>query len=92
MGILCYLSFLVFIPFVTAKDNEFIKFHAKQGLGVFSLEVIGWILGFMPGVHAFSLIISVVTLILSIIGIVNVLNNRTTPLPIANQISDLLNL
>ena len=38
---LSYLGILALIPFMTEKDDEFVQFHAKQGLNLFIFEIIG---------------------------------------------------
>ena len=89
MGVLSYLGFLVLIPLLTdAKRDPFIKFHIKQGLVVFSIEVIVWILASMvwrmwPVIN----ILNIATLVLSIIGIVNVVQNREKELPLVGGFS-----
>ncbi|HKL17035.1 MAG TPA: hypothetical protein VJ900_01615 [Patescibacteria group bacterium] len=55
LSALSYVGVLCFLPFFIKVKNEFIKFHAKQGMSVFILEVIftlvwiipfiGWIIG-----------------------------------------------
>ena len=44
MGILCYLGPLVLVPFLTKKEDPFVAFHVKQGLVLFALEVILWLI------------------------------------------------
>lgn len=88
MGILCYLGPLVIIPLLVSKDNAFVKFHIKQGLVVFSIEVIVWILASMiwrmwPVINLLNL----ATLVLSIIGIINVVQNREKELPLVGGFS-----
>ncbi len=90
IAILSYIGILVLVPLLMEKKDEFVKFHAKQGLVLFIAEVItsfftaipliGWFLG--PVIWIFWIILSVV-------GIINVLNGKRSPLPLiggfANQ-------
>ena len=93
MAILAYLSWLVLVPIIAAKNSPFARFHANQGLvlaisefvalfviGIFKkLPVIGWI---------FSLAGSLVSLacfVLMILGIINAANGRAKELPIVGK-------
>lgn len=88
-AILSYIGILVLVPLLAKKDDEFVKFHVKQGLVLFIAEVatliiswipiIGWILGFIAWI---------VWVILSIIGIMNVVNGRKASLPLVGQYAD----
>jgi uncharacterized membrane protein len=86
MSIFSYLGPLVIISYLTSKDNPSVKFHIKQGLAVFGLEVIVWILGSMS--YSFWMIINILnlaTLVLSILGIVNVVQGKEKELPIIGK-------
>lgn len=49
MGVLSYLGILCLIPLLAAKDSEFAQFHAKQGLTLFAVEVVLWVVNFVLG-------------------------------------------
>lgn len=94
MGILSYIGILCLIPYLTEKENEFVKYHAKQGLNLFLIEVIcsaglsiiGGILWLLIGLVALvSSCIGLLSLVLSIMGIVNVCNGEAKELPIINK-------
>ena len=86
MGILSYIGILCLIPLLTKKDDEFVFFHAKQGLVLFIAEVIttfvavipilGWIIAPIAGLIWF---------LLSIIGIINVLGDKKKELPVLGK-------
>ncbi len=89
MGVLSYLGPLVIIPFLTEKENPFVKFHIKQGLVLLIIEVvlsfamkIFWPL--MPIIG----IIQLGVLILIIIGIINVLQNKEKDLPLVGSFAE----
>ncbi len=88
MGILSYLGPLVIVPYMMNKDNDFVKFHTKQGLVLFGIEVIVWVIGSMmlPLMMIMSLV-NLATLVLSIIGIVNVVQNNKKELPIIGSLA-----
>jgi uncharacterized membrane protein len=91
MGVLCYLGPLVIIPYMTALDNPFVKFHVKQGIVLFGLEVVIYILGSMflfSGLYPIIMLLNLGTLILTIIGIVNVVGKKEVALPLVGQFAD----
>lgn len=91
MGVLCYLGPLVIIPYMTALDNPFVKFHVKQGIVLFGLEVVIYILGSMflfSGLYPIIMLLNLGTLIFTIIGIVNVVGKKEVALPLIGQFAD----
>ena len=98
MGVLAYLGILCLIPLLAAKDSDFAQYHAKQGLTLFvaeiALSVLYWVAGFIAivtsgfGFLLFPLLglVWVGLVVLSIIGIVNVVNKKKAPLPIIGGI------
>lgn len=89
MGILSYLGPLVIISYLTAKDNPFVKFHIKQGLVLFCLEIVIYILSsmFFWNLWALMQILNLAILVLSIIGIVNVVQKKEKMLPVVGGLS-----
>jgi uncharacterized membrane protein len=83
-GLLCYLSVLVLIPFLTIKQeerDEFIDCHIKQGAGLMFVELACMLIsnfGFLFSM--LSTIIGFASFILSIVGLVNVVQNKITKL------------
>ncbi len=89
MAVLAYLGILIIIPFLVAKDNAFVKFHLKQGLVLFTIEAILWVvgMGLMWGLYPLLKIVHVALIILSIIGIINALQGKEKELPLIGQFS-----
>lgn len=94
MGILSYVGVLSLIPYLTEKNNRFVMYHAKQGVNLFLLEIIcsvvlsvvGPLMWLLLGVVALvSALVSLASLALSIIGIVNVCNGYAKELPYINK-------
>ena len=79
MGILCYLSILWLIPYLTTKDSPFVRFHLNQGLLVLIIGIVGAVLQCLPVV---GWVVSVAAFALAIIGIVNVVNGKVQELPL----------
>jgi len=97
IAIISYIGPLCLIPFFTKEKDEFVKFHAKQGLVLFICEVIVWIvLRMLPFIlwYAWHLmnIISVVGLIFSIIGIINVVHKQKKQLPLIGSLANKIKL
>ncbi|MDD3531790.1 MAG: hypothetical protein PHR64_00080 [Candidatus Shapirobacteria bacterium] len=93
IALLSYIGILVLVPLLTAKEDEFVKFHAKQGLvllvaaiavgmvGV--IPLLGWLIAFVGGLTCLAL---------AVMGIVNVLNGKKKPLPLIGQFADKFNI
>ncbi len=89
MAILSYIGPLVIVSYLTAKEDPFVKFHIKQGLVLFVIEVGVWFLTSMM-FYQFWMILNVInigTLILSIVGIVNAAQGKEQELPLVGQFS-----
>jgi len=89
MGILSYIGVLCLIPLLTKKDDEFVFFHAKQGLVLFIAEVLTAFVAAIPLLGwIIAPIASLVWIVLSIIGIINVLGDKTKELPLLGKYAD----
>jgi len=87
MAALAYVLF--FIPLLTeSKNDPFVKFHVKQGIVLFVAYVVTLIVARIPVIGLFSWILSIGTLVLFIIGLMNALGGKETPLPIIGQFAD----
>ena len=86
---LSYLSILWLVPLLTLKDNEFAKFHVKQGI---VLTIYGFAVGIVGGGIPFlgwfivAPVGSVILIILAIMGIVNSLAGRYWKCPLGVSI------
>lgn len=88
LAFLSYLGILCLIPLLTEKEDDFVQYHAKQGFVLFLAElatmifagipVLGWIL---------APILTLVWLVFSVIGIINVMNGRKKEIPLIGQYS-----
>lgn len=98
-GILSYIGILVLIPIFAAKDSQYARFHANQGLVLFILEValniivriVSAALSFTFGgallASLLSLAVAVVSLVFMILGIVNACSGEAKQLPIIGGIT-----
>jgi fumarate reductase subunit D len=96
LAIISYIGPLCLIPFFTKEKDDFVKFHAKQGLVLFILEVIVYVvlrmLPFFWYMWNLMNIISLAWLVFGIVGIINVVNKRKKPLPIIGSLADKIKL
>ncbi|MDD5551696.1 MAG: hypothetical protein PHI88_00840 [Candidatus Pacebacteria bacterium] len=89
IAILSYIGILFLVPLLAAKDNEFAKYHAKQGLVLFIAEVATALIAWIPFIGwVVGLVAWITWLVLSIIGIVNVVGGKKKPLPIIGSLAD----
>jgi uncharacterized membrane protein len=88
MAIVAYIVF--FIPLLTeAKNDEFVKYHVKQGMVLFVAWFAAAIVGAIPffgWILAQWLMLAV--LILLVIGIMNAYNGKKKPLPLIGKYAD----
>ncbi|GBD34465.1 hypothetical protein HRbin35_00187 [bacterium HR35] len=93
VAIFSYFGILVIIPILVGKDDEFIKFHIKQGLTLLTLGILsgaiiwipflGWLLG------GIGLILYFVCWVM---GIINVLRGEEKPLPLIGKYADMFKI
>ena len=82
---LSYLGILWLIPLLTMKENEFAKFHVKQGI---VLTIYGFAVGIVGGAIPFlgwfivAPVGSIIVLILAIMGIINSLGGKDWTCPL----------
>jgi len=94
--VLAYLGILALIPFFVAKDNEYVRWHSKQGLVLVAFEIVLWIvlmvLGFVPIlglILAFiGLFIWLGVLILHVFCIIKALKGEKWYVPLIGQYAD----
>ena len=86
MGVLAYIGILFLVPLFAAKESKFAKFHTNQGILLFIVGVAGAIVGLLPIIGwILAPIISLATLALTILGIVNVCQGKAKELPIIGK-------
>ena len=92
MGVLAYIGPLVIVSYLVAKDDPFVKFHIKQALVLFVIEIALWFLGsFLWSLRlGFVLqILNLAVLVFAILGIVNVVQGKEKELPLIGQFAKL---
>ena len=86
---LSYVWILCLVPLLGKKDSEFAQFHAKQGLILFIIEIIGMLLYWFP---VFGQLLFLALIVVSVIGIIKVLNGEWWKIPFVYEWSKKINL
>lgn len=99
-GILSYIGILVLVPILAAKDSQYARFHANQGLVLFITDIIigtcmsilSTVLGIIPFLGSLvagliSAPFGILLLVLMILGIVNACSGEPKKLPVIGQIT-----
>ncbi|MBF0264478.1 MAG: hypothetical protein HQL46_04340 [Gammaproteobacteria bacterium] len=82
LSVLSYLGPLCFVPLMN-RDSEFVHFHAKQGLvlwAISNLLIVFMLVPFLGGI--IIKLFSLTLIVMSTIGIANVLRAREANLPL----------
>jgi fumarate reductase subunit D len=92
-AILSYLWILVLIPLLVKKDDEFVHFHAKQGLVWFLVWIVVSIVTMIPLLGwILSPILSLAMFIVTIIAIVQIFMGKKWEIPVVSTWADKINL
>ncbi|MFN3813922.1 MAG: DUF4870 domain-containing protein [Aquificaceae bacterium] len=94
LAILSYIGILCLIPLLIGnKEDEFVRFHVRQGFALFLCEVATFFISWIP---FFGWIVAFfgwfLWVILSIIGIINVIRGTMKPLPLIGQFGERLDV
>lgn len=91
MAALSYLGILCFVPLMLAQDDEFVQFHARQGLVLWMWGVLAIFALSLPGFGKWFFSFSgMVIMTLSAIGLVSVLFQRAWRLPVIHVVAERL--
>lgn len=84
MAAISYVWILCLVPLLLKRDNEYVMYHAKQGLVLFIIEVLGSFIFWIP-VIGWLLWIAVV--VLAIMGFLAALQGKRTDLPVISTLA-----
>ena len=88
-----YLSLLCLIPLFFKRDNQFVLFHAKQGIVLCGLEIILCFFKFFPVIGEVLFIFGMVICgIFSLSGMIKVIMNEFWEMPVLFDIAEKINL
>ena len=77
LSVLAYCGPIALILYFTEKKDASVRFHVKQGVVVFSIEILVWLLRFVfwP-LSVFLTIVYINLIIISIIGMINAIEGE----------------
>lgn len=88
MAALSYLGILCFVPLMMNQDDEYVYFHAKQGLVIWMWGVLALFTLHVPGIGKGLFAVStMVVLVLSLIGLIAVALNKAWKLPLVHPLA-----
>ena len=85
-SILSYVNIMFLLTYLFAPDDEYAKFHAKQGATLFGATIAGEIIGSFFG---FGWVVGLLSLVYSIKGIKNANDGKKETLPFLDKLSGL---
>jgi uncharacterized membrane protein len=92
-AVLAYLWILCLIPVLMKKDDDFVRFHTRQGLALFIVEIAIGILAIIPFIGPIVYMLGyIICGALSIAGIVQVLRGNKWEMPLISDLSGKINL
>jgi uncharacterized membrane protein len=77
-AIFSYIYILFLIPLLAKRDSKFCQFHAKQGLVLFVIDIVASLFVWIPIVGQ---LLMIALAIISVIGIIKVLNGEYWKIP-----------
>ena len=88
---LSYIFFFGILIYRTKKDSNYVQHHAKQGILLFVLSLINFILMAVPVLGWVLIpILNLALFILFVVGANNALSGNTNKLPLIGQFSNII--
>ena len=84
LAAMSYLFILVIFPLIFGRKNQFIAFHARQGLILLIIWAIGLFSFYLP---LLPWLVALLVLVLVIVGITNTIMQKERALPIIGRLS-----
>ncbi|MFA5358288.1 MAG: hypothetical protein WC310_00510 [Patescibacteria group bacterium] len=86
---LSYIWVLFLIPLLAKREDKFCQFHAKQGLALFLVEVVG---GFVFWIPLIGWALFLAVLVVSVVGILKALGGQYWEIPVLGEYAKKINL
>jgi uncharacterized membrane protein len=86
---LSYLNILFLIPLFLKRDSKFAQFHAKQGLVMFVVFLVGWVVFWIP---IFGWLLWLALVVADIVAIIKALQGRYWEIPVIGEWAKKINL
>ncbi|MBF0246968.1 MAG: hypothetical protein HQL36_02685 [Alphaproteobacteria bacterium] len=91
LAAMSYMGILCFVPLLTNKDDEFVHFHAKQGLVIWIWSILAIFALHVPGLGKWFFSMSAMFVVaFSVIGVIAVLLRKAWKLPLVHTIAVLV--
>ena len=87
-AVMSYIPFLCFVPLLNMRDDEQARFHARQGVVLFLIELLAFLFLFDRVADFVFTAILIVAVAFSIAGIYFALQGKTYRLPIISDLAD----
>ncbi|MGK5094559.1 hypothetical protein WDW89_21420 [Deltaproteobacteria bacterium TL4] len=88
LAIMSYLGILCLIPVLLNEKDEYVYFHARQGLALWIWNVIAFFALYIPGIGQFFFGVSTFLIIIfSLIGLISVILTKAWKLPLVGNIA-----
>ncbi len=87
-AVMSYIPFLCFIPLLQMKDNQEARFHARQGVMLFLIELIAFLFLFDRISQFVFTAVLIVAVAFSLAGIYFALQGKNYRLPIVGDLAD----
>jgi len=88
LGTLSYLGVMCFIPLMINDKDEFVLFHARQGLILWGWSVLAGFIMLVPGIGTQLANISwVMVMVFSALGILSVIFQKAWKMPFVHKLS-----
>jgi fumarate reductase subunit D len=92
MAVMAYIPFLCFIPLLKMRDDQYVYFHARQGLVLFFLEIIAFIFSFPHLSQLFWTAIIIGCIGAAVAGIMFAVQGKAHQIPIIGELASRLKL
>ncbi len=86
---LSYVWVLCLVPLLGKRDSEFAQFHAKQGLILFIIEILG---SLIFGIPLLGWLLALTVFVVAIMGVIKALNGEWWEIPYIYEWSKKINL
>ena len=90
MAAMSYCGVLCFVPLLFKRDDEFVNFHARQGVVLWIWLVLAFFTMTIPGLGWFFLLSSSFIIVMSLYGIVSALLLYRWKLPLVSYFAECL--
>ena len=88
---LSYFSVLCLVPLIFSREDEYIHFHARQGLVLWLWGLLGIFALHVPGIGGFFFSLSVVFIsVFSLVGLLSVFFKKSWHLPVISSLAEKL--